>query len=390
MSEPVRPRPGQVTLAGWLAIAGSVLILLTVFDAMAKLQSLEVSRGIDSFLSTPPGDGLGMDVASVRSVMRLLILIGGGAAAAASVLGAYVLRGSHAARVGLTVVAVPIFLTSPVSGGMLAMLVVGASLLLWSRPARDWFAGRESAPPAPRKAATAMTEERPPEPEPQPEPQPETAPSTPDDASAYPQQPPAYPQPFGGSPQESQPQPPTYPAASYGHPPQQYAGYPPQGYAGYPPPGGPPTAPRPTAVTVACWLTWVFSGLTALAYLFVMIVLAVARQDLLDRIRQEPGISSLNITSEQLIAALWVMSIVVLVWCLSAVVLAVFTFRGAAWARVTLVVSAVIGILLSIFAIPVSIVHIAVMGTVVALLFSGDARAWFSRAQARPGARQVW
>ena len=52
------------------------------------------------------------------------------------------LKPNRGARLALSILAVPILLTAPLTGGITGALVVVAILMLWTGPARDWFAGR--------------------------------------------------------------------------------------------------------------------------------------------------------------------------------------------------------------------------------------------------------
>ena len=49
------PRPRQVTLSATLVIAGSVLLVLSIFERLGDLRSLETRTDIQRFLSEPPG-----------------------------------------------------------------------------------------------------------------------------------------------------------------------------------------------------------------------------------------------------------------------------------------------------------------------------------------------
>ena len=74
--------------------------------------------------------------------MRVGLMVAGACAAATAVLGVYVLKPNRSARLALSILAVPILLTAPLTGGITGALVVVAILMLWTGPARDWFAGR--------------------------------------------------------------------------------------------------------------------------------------------------------------------------------------------------------------------------------------------------------
>ncbi len=410
-------RPSQVTMAGWMAVAGSALLVLTIMDTMSQIRSLEMQTSVEEFLSAPPGDGLGLTVSEVIELLRGAMMVAGAAAAAATVLAVYVLRRNNAARVGFTVAAAAILLTAPAAGSFLPILIAVAASMLWTRPARDWFAGRAPAavPAGARGAASQrfVMSERDPRPGDEPgEDQPTSPgqapwPRVPESGGSAPGQTPPPTQGFGSphssspsqpphSPQPQQPWPGQgeqgYGAPQAGHP---YGGpqagnpngtgqpYPP--VYGYPGGYGQP-APygfgqgdrRPLSVTIAAVLTWVFAGLTALAYVVVAGMLLVSKDRLINLVEQDPQLSRLDITTNELLAALWVMSAVVLFWSLAAIVLAAFAFRRQRWARITLAVSAGVAALVSLLAFPVGVVHMIAAGAVVVLLFIGGANEWYA------------
>ncbi len=143
-------RPSQVTMSAWMALVGSLLLVVTLFDSVSRLRTVEFRESITEFLSTQPGSGLGLDIAQVVEFLRVLMLVSGAAAAAAAVLAIYVLQRHKAARVGLTVAAAALVLTlataaaipdAPVSGGFLPVMIAFAAISLWTKPARDWFNG---------------------------------------------------------------------------------------------------------------------------------------------------------------------------------------------------------------------------------------------------------
>jgi hypothetical protein len=158
---PVPERPRQVTLAGWLIVVGSVLTVLSAFERMSGLHSLETQEAISDFLSQPPGDGLGLSVDGAQSLLRVLALVAGATAAAAAILGFQVLSRSRSARVALTVLALPLFVGGMAVFGFLAALVVISVVMLWLQPAKDWFDGVTPARPAERTAAAPPAMVRP-------------------------------------------------------------------------------------------------------------------------------------------------------------------------------------------------------------------------------------
>ena len=162
-STPDRARP-QVTIAAWLVMSGSVFVVLTAFDQMAGLRSMETREAVEEFLSRPPGDGLGLGVQGMLSLMRVLTMVAAACATAAAILGFQVLRrsavraaGAH--RAGGAVVRRP----ASRSAACPAAIIVGSIIMLWFQPARDWIDGKApravAAPPA--VAATGAPLRRP-------------------------------------------------------------------------------------------------------------------------------------------------------------------------------------------------------------------------------------
>ena len=82
MSKPTEQRPPQVSLASGIVMFASVLVLITAWDQVASLGSLETQEAIDSFLAEPPYSSLGLDLAATRDLLRLTSLVAAGAACA--------------------------------------------------------------------------------------------------------------------------------------------------------------------------------------------------------------------------------------------------------------------------------------------------------------------
>ena len=167
MSEPKSVRPPQVTLAGWLVVVGSVIVVLMAFDQAALLRSLDTREAVEEYLSRPPGDQLGLGVQGMLTLLRVVWTVAAVSAAAAAVLGWFALRRSKGARIGLSWLAVPLFITSffyvgsPGASALPAM-VTAAIVMLWFQPARDWYDGiTRAAPEPPRPLPAPPTRDRP-------------------------------------------------------------------------------------------------------------------------------------------------------------------------------------------------------------------------------------
>jgi hypothetical protein len=342
MSEPTPTRPRQVTLAAWLIMVGSVMVVAMVFDRIAGLHTMETRESVEKFLAEPPGAELGVGVRGVLSMIRTFAMVAAGCATAAAILGYQVLRRSRSARLALTVLAVPLFLTGLVTGGFVSSVVAASAVMLWLQPARDWFDG------VTRPAPAAPVAGRP------------------------------VPAPPVATPPVAPP-----PAASEAGP------FPPGAIAGQPTGVRPEprlamAAPRPPAVVGACVLTWIFGTLTALGMIASAVAIALRPELIFDEVhRQNPELAAQDVSDQLLATATYVMAGVVVLWCLSAVVLAALVWRRVAWARIVLIVctatcvglsllGAVIGAFLLVFPLLAGVLTLA-------LLLRADTRAWFDR-----------
>jgi hypothetical protein len=369
------PRPRQVTIGGWVIAVASAVLVVTVFDTMANLHSVDTRDKLTTALTTGSLKDLGLSVDDALSLMRVALLVAGAAAAVTGILGIFVLQRHPAARIVLTVAAVPVVLTAPVAGGLLGVMIGVATAFLWSGPARDWFAGR---PPAVREAARPAAQ-RPPDHAPAPPPASDSGPWSP--AGGPPVAPPHMPgwgQPPGGPGMP----PPTPPYAQQSSDPASWA----------PPsvPAGAATSPRvPTQVRVACILTWVFSMLTAVMYVAVIILVAADRGEVIDRLRDSASVRDTSLSDSTLVGVVIAASAMVILWCLVASGLAILTWQRHSWARVVLLVSIGVASLVEVLALPYTLLHLGAAVTAFVLLLRAPVRAWFSK-DGGPGAPARW
>ena len=331
-------------MAAWLIMGGSVLVVLMVFERVAGLHSLETRRSVQQFLAEPPGDDLGLGVSGVLDMLRVLCMVAAGCATAAAILGYQVLRRSRSARLALTVLAVPLFVTGLVTGGFTASVVAASAVMLWFQPARDWFNGvvREPRPEVANRIA------------------PPTAP------------------PYDGTP----------PGPGVG--PGPWPGPGPGGQLGSQAPG--PALPlhaetdpsvRPPAVVWACVLTWLFAGLVLVVMAASIAVLAASPGLVFDELhRQNPDLASQGISDATLRTITFVVGGVVAAWSLAALVVAGLAFRRVGRARAALVVSAsgaVVCLLLATVSQPLLIIPLAASVVTLALMVRPEVRAWYDR-----------
>ncbi|HET6560699.1 MAG TPA: hypothetical protein VFG72_02405 [Marmoricola sp.] len=369
------PRPRQVTMAGVMSVVGSLLLVISLFDTLGRLRTPETRESVADFLATPPGSGLGIDVAQAVDLMRVLALASGALAAMALVFAVFVLQRHVPARIGFTVVAALLLLTVPVAG-LMPLLLAFAALLMWSQPARDWYAGRTPTErPAPLRAEG--------QPDRQPDRQPDGQPggwppsSQPPEPPPF-QQPPAEP----GAWQQPRPEPGGW------QQPQPF----PQPYAGYPAYGHQTAArdpeKRPASVTIAAVLTWIGAGATAASMALLGVVLAAGGDAFIEQFDEAAAGSSVTLSSDEVLAVGWGITGFFLIWSLVAAVLAAFAFRRSNPARIALVASAAMTALLSLLLVlsGISLVTLVLSVATVILLFTGGANDWYARrGQGYPG-----
>ena len=333
------PRPRQVTFAASLVMAGSLLLVVSVFERLGDLRSLESRTSIQKFLSEPPGSDLGLGLEAVLDLLRVVAMVGAALATAAAILGYHVLKRNRAARIGLAVLAVPLFLAGSATGGFLAAFVAASIAMLWLPPAREWFTGRPSAAASPAQP-------------------PVERPTPPAATTSPPQQAPSAPPPWPGFGE----------ARPWTPPP-----------AGAAPAGAAPS--RPGAVIAACVITWVCCALASVIGVLVLAVLAVDADGLFTELhRQNPQIGE-DVSDAMLETVTWVTAIVCVVWSLTSSGLAVLAFRRVRWAAYGLVASAGLVAVLCLagsVASPVLAVPGVLAATAAVLLLQGRAHHWFT------------
>ena len=341
-----------------MVVVACLLLVLTLFEAMAGVRSADTRKGIVEFLAKPPGDGLSLTVDGVIELLRGLLLFSGALAAAGVVLGVYALLRHRGARVGLSVVAV-LMLFSATFVSVLPVVVAVAAAMLWGRESRDWFDGRT---PQPRPVQDRT----------EPGPAPGMTSWRPDPDS-------------GAAGQRSAPPPSAHPFATPQPAPGQHAAVPvgPMGY-----PQRPMTRPpaRPAAVTAAVWLTWVFSALVAMFFLVAVLVILVDRDAAAREAPGEPLVRRPGLHQPEILGFLWVVSATSIFWSLCAMVLAALVLRRVEIGRRVLLVSAALAGIFCLLAVPVGWVHAVVAFTCVGLLHRRSTRDWFAGRDVQPPA----
>ncbi len=405
---PAPPRPRQVTVSGIVAAVGCALLLISLFDASSQVRSAEMRRGIAEQLAGR--NDLGLTVADVVDLLRVVVLLSAALAAAGLVMSVFVLRRHRASRVGLSVIAVLLLFSATFVVGLLPVLVAFAAGRLWSREAREWFDDRRPAtadapgegtatsappratwpsspPPAPPTTGVA-----PPAGQPAQSPPAQSPPAQSPPAQSPAQAPPAEPGPppapyaFGTPPprpdQVSSPAVPSQPrtqaqtGAQTGAQTDTRTGAQTQAqpYRSWPPAG----SRRPVQVTSAAWLTWVACSLAALMFLLLAVTLTANAGSLVDELQRNPRVSAAGLSEQDIIGALWVGAAVGLFWSLAAIALAVLAFRRVASARIALIVSAGLSVPVGLVAVPVGWLNAAAAVATMVLLLRGDVHRWYA------------
>ena len=330
-------------MAGWIIMLGSAFVVVTAYEVVASLRTLDSRTAVEDFLAEPPGDGLGLSVEQVLSVMHVSALVAAACATAAAVLGFFVLRRDRGARVALAVLALPLFLTGFVTGGFMSSLVAVACVMLWLQPARDWFDGKAAPPPERDPQRSAV-----------------------------------WPPPVTG-----QPPVPTGPRPFEGFG-QAPTGQPVTGGAPVLAPPGPATPParRPDTVVAAAIVTWVVAGFAMVSSIVAIAMVAASPDLVLDEIaRQDPQLAEQGVTESALVAATYVMGGLTALWAALACACAAVMLRRSAGAARALMISSVATaafcLVGSLASIALAVPALAAV-VVVALLRRPDVRAWFA------------
>jgi hypothetical protein len=372
----LRPPPRQLVVAAGVVIGGSVFLVAAVFDSLAKLQSVETREQLQRVVSSSAGRELGLTLDQVISAMRTALGATAVCAAVAAVLGVFVLQRHRGARIGLSIVAVPLLVSAPLVGGFLGAVIAVATLMLWNGPAADWYAGRPIRETA-RRTRPGPSDGSSPDAPPRPASPPSSSLSDPQapPSTREPSRTPGVTQGFGeaGAPV----------AAPGPEAPQPWA-VPPY------PLEAPAAGPVPGQVKMACILTWVFSGVVALLYLAALVALVVDRQPIVDRVVSSPTWRDAGLADDMLLPMLWLGVLLFLAWSLGAIVLAWFAWRRHNWARYLLAASAVVTLLVGAVAFPVAVPHQIACALAAGALFAPRSRAWYAGQQAPTSPRQPW
>ena len=368
MSQPTEQRPPQVTLASGIVMFASFMVLVTAWEQVSTIGSLETQESIRDVLAESPFSSLGLDVNSASDLLRYACMVAAAAACATGILGWYVRKPDRSARLGLTIFAIPVFVTGLAAGGLAGSFVAAGAAMLWMAPAREWFATGRWTPPAPApdkdkdKDRAARTDD------------PWRTPSSagaPDARSGGPSTPPPATRPFG--------EPDTATHSPYGQPLTPRDGDRPA-----------PTAARqqqllnerPGAMVAAFVITVVTAGgLLSLSLLWIAI--AGLSPDFLMSVieEQQPQVVEDGLSLEQLRGTVLALAGGFVAWCTVALVLAGFAMARRDWARRGLIVSAAFSAgacFALVLSTPFTLIPAAAAVATVLCLRRVEVRRWFA------------
>lgn len=351
-----------MTLVGWMIIIGSVFVVFGVFDVLGNLRSIETREMVEGYLDESPGNTLGWSVATGLEALRITAMVTAVCAAAAVVLGWFVLQRNTGARIALSVLAVPLFVSGMVTGGFVSSMVAAGVVLLWMQPARSWFKGETPPQPVPLgrddRGARAWGQQ----------------PSDPNDASA-----PRVTAPVAaGSPGSTG----ARPVEGFGDQPTWQAPINTYGL----PVAGPSPSRRPGAALLAAVLTWVFAGFSLLSGLASMFLLATDpdallgdAEEMVAQLEEQSGNSGQELTAEMLTNSMMLVGSMLIVFSLAACIAAFLMMRrrpqGAVVLTVVAALSAGFCLLGALVVPPLALPGLASLA-VVLLLRRREVRAW--------------
>ncbi|WP_310525955.1 hypothetical protein [Nocardioides sp.] len=332
MSTKTAARPRQTTMAGAMVMLAATFVVLSVADTVSRLRSIETREMIEKFLADPPGNGLGLSFETMIQLLHAIAVVAALSSVAAVALGWQVLQRSRQARVALSVLAVPIFVTGLVAGGFMSSLVAVATAMLWLSPSREWFAGLPI--PEPVKVGRSRR-----------------------DVDV---------QTLSGQAAPGQLRPPLATNASAA------------GWSAAPA----DQTDRPAPVTVAVVLTVVFAGLVLVMTLVSLALLAAQPDLVLDEVRrQNPDLADQGVSDALLVNTAYVTGGLAVAWSALAVVLAVFLARRRVWAAQGLLICAAVTALFGVIATlasPVALIPAVAAIATVSCLRRPEVRAWLT------------
>jgi hypothetical protein len=136
-------RPREVTFGGTQAVVGGVVATILLVGAAQQLYSAEMHDALSKLVADPRAKRLGLSLSDARTLARYLIMVMGVVSVSSAILGIFVLRRHRPARTVLSVLGLVVAIITVFAGptGWIVTLYIAVSVaMLWSRPARAWFA----------------------------------------------------------------------------------------------------------------------------------------------------------------------------------------------------------------------------------------------------------
>lgn len=139
---------------------------------------------------------------------------------------------------------------------------------------------------------------------------------------------------------------------------------------------------RPATVTAACALTWIASTFTLLLGVFVLYGLLADRDEFVDRLSEEGDLQ--GISPDGVFVGLLVVAVVLMLWCVIAMLLAGAAYRGSRSARILLIVSSGVAAFLSLPGVLVvyPILTLICATAAAVMLGSRSSAQWYTQAKA--------
>lgn len=330
------PRPRSVTLGCVYAGLGGLLASISLFQLLHGWGSIQTQEALRDALSQLGADA---DADRVVPALRWAVTVMLVAAIAGTVFAVFAARGHQASRIGLTILAataIAVLALTGLAGLLPAVLAALVIYLLWSAPARAWFAVVNGRTPLSLGAApTAARHESP-------------APDAPGAGASSPVPP---------------PRPPVYDPSLYPHHVRRSA--------------------RPRPVTVALLVAGIGSIVGALVSTVGLATLVLRREEVVRQYAQSDLLSrqldSAGVTADQLVS---VATALFAIW----LVISVLMLAAAAWAtsgrrsgRTALLVASVLTAIAAVGGLPLGAVWVIGSIVVIVQLSKAESRSWFSQ-----------
>lgn len=277
-----------------MVMLGAVFVVLSAYDKVTRLRSIESREQIESVLAGGFGSSSGLSVESMIEAGQVIAIVAALCAVTAVALGWQVLQRSSGARIALSVLAPFLLVVGLLVDGFTAALVGAATVALWISPSREWFAGEPIPEPAKRPRQGMQVWEQTPN-------QPTNRHHESSDSS-------------GSSTT-------------------------PEGWAV----SASPSDQRPQPLTIAVVLMVVVAAGIFIATLVSLALLISQPEVLLEEVRrQDPDLANSGVTDSLLITTSYVSGAVVMLWSALTIALAVLTIGRRPWAALGLMFCAIV------------------------------------------------